>query len=138
MFGGKIICSDQMYILQNTCPVDTWLFIFKTLLPILKMQNGTIQLQHLLHLIEKGYFNAAKLQVAIDQKIPFSRENIDFFESEFDLMIKPHLEELYKHEVLFSSNSLCCTNKELLKVSVNCPSLSVISPISNTASPESI
>ena len=53
-------------------------------------------------------------------------------------MIKPHLEELYKHEVLFSSNSLCCTNKELLKVSVNCPSLSVINPISNTASPESI
>ena len=79
MFGGKIFCSDQMYILQNTCPVDTWLFIFKTLLPILKMQNGTIQLQHWLHLIEKGHFNAAKLQVAIDQKIPFGRENIDFF-----------------------------------------------------------
>ena len=78
-FGGKIICNDQMYILQNTCPVDTWLFIFKTLLPILKMQNGTIQLQHLLYLIEKSYFNAAKLQVAIDQKIPFGRENIDFF-----------------------------------------------------------
>ena len=61
MFGGKIICSDQMYTLQNTCPVDTWLFIFKTLLPVLKMQNGMTQLQHLLHLIEKGHFNAAKL-----------------------------------------------------------------------------
>ena len=115
-FGGKIICNDQMYILQNTCLVDTWLFIFKTLLPILKMQNGTIQLQHWLHLIQKGHFNAAKLQVAIDQKIPFGRENIDFFGSEFDLMIKPYLEELYKHEVSSSCNSPYCTNKEILKV----------------------
>ena len=127
-FGGKIICNDQMYILQNTCPVDTWLFIFKTLLPILKMQNGTIQLQHWLHLIEKGHFNAAKLQVAVDQKIPFGRENIDIFGSEFDLTI----------EVSSSCNSPYCTNKEILKVSVNCPSLSIINPISNTASPESI
>ena len=55
MFGGKIICGDKMYNLQNTCPVDTWLFIFKTVLPILKMHNGTTQLQHLLHLIEKGH-----------------------------------------------------------------------------------
>ena len=114
MFDGKIICNDQIYILQNTCPVDTWLFIFKTLLPILKMQNGTIQLQHLLHLIKKGHFNAAKLQVAIDQKIPFGRENIDFFGSEFDLMIKPYLEELYKHEVSSSCSSPYCTNKEIL------------------------
>ena len=112
MFGGKIICSDQMYILQNTCPVHTWLFIFKTLLPILKMQNGTIQLQHLLHLIEKGYFNAAKLQVAIDQKISFGRENIDLFGSEFDFMKKPYLEELYRHEAWSSCNSPYCTNKK--------------------------
>ena len=136
MFGGKIICGDKMYNLQNTCPVDTWLFIFKTLLPILKMHNGTTQLQHLLHLIEKGHFNAAKLQVAIDQKIPFGRENIAFFGSEFDLMIKPYLEKLYKHEVSSSCNSPYCTNKEILKESVNCPSLSIINPISNTASPE--
>ena len=32
-FVGKIICSDQIYILQNTCPVDTWLFIFKNSAP---------------------------------------------------------------------------------------------------------
>ena len=69
------------------------------------MQNGTIQLQHLLHLIEKGHFNAAKLQVTIDQKIPFGRENIDFSGSEFDLMIKTYLEELYKHEVSSRRNS---------------------------------
>ena len=104
MFGAKIICNDHMYILQNTCPVDTWLFVFKTLPPILKMQNGTIQLQHLLHLIEKCHSNAARLQVAIDQKIPFGKENIDFFGSEFDLMRKPYLEELYEHEVSSSCN----------------------------------
>ena len=38
--------------------------------------------------------STAKLQVAIDQKIPFGRKNIDFFGSEFDLMIRPYLEEL--------------------------------------------
>ena len=102
------------------------------------MQNGTIQLQHLLHLIEKGHFNVAKLQVAIDQKIPFGRESIDFFGREFDLIIKPYLKELYTHEVSSSCNSPYCTNNEILKVSVNCSSLSVINPISNTASPESI
>ena len=102
------------------------------------MLNGTIQLQHLLHLIEKGDFNTAKLQVAIDQMISFGRENTDFFGSEFDLMIKPYLEELYKHEVSSSCKSPYCTYKETLKISVNCPSLSVINPISNTASPDSI
>ena len=61
IFGGKIICNDQMYILQYTWAADIWLFIFKNLLPILKMQNGTTQVQHLLHLIVKGHFNAAKL-----------------------------------------------------------------------------
>ena len=50
--------------------------------------NGARQPQHLLHLIKKGNFNAAKRQVAIDQNIPFGRENIAFFENEFDLMIK--------------------------------------------------
>ena len=53
-------------------------------------------------------------------------------------MIKPYLEELYKHEVSPSCNSPYCTNKEILKVPVNCPSLSVINPISNTASPDSV
>ena len=28
---------------QNTCPVDTWLLIFKTMLLVLKMYNGTTQ-----------------------------------------------------------------------------------------------
>ena len=32
-----------MYNLQNTCPVDTWLLIFKTMLLVLKMYNGTTQ-----------------------------------------------------------------------------------------------
>ena len=138
MFGGEIICSDKMYNLQNTCPVDSWLFIFKTLLPILKTQNDTTQLQHLLHLIEKSHFNAAKLEVAIDQKITFGRENIDFFGSEFDLMVKLYLEELYKHDVSSSCNSPYCTNKKFLKESENCPSLSIINPITNTASPKSV
>ena len=76
MFGGEIIYSGKMYNLQNTYPVEKWLFIFKTLLRILKIQNGTTQLQHLLHLIEKGHFSAAKLQTGIDEKIPFGREII--------------------------------------------------------------
>ena len=76
MFGGEIIYSGKMYNLQNTYPVENWLFIFKTLLRILKIQNGTTQLQHLLHLIEKGHFSAAKLQTGIDEKIPFGREII--------------------------------------------------------------
>ena len=89
------------------------------------------------HLIEKGHFNAAKLQVAIDQKIPFGRENIDFFGNEFDLTTKPYLVELYKHEVSYSCNSPYCTNKEILKEAVNCPSLIVVNPVSNIASADS-
>ena len=56
----------------------------------------------------------------------------------FDLMIKPYLEELYKYEVSSSCNNPYCTNREILKELVNCPSLSIINAISNTASPENI
>ena len=58
MFGGKIVCSDKMYNLQNTCPVDTWLLIFKTTLLVLKMYNGTTQ-------------NAATKFTSFNQKGPF-------------------------------------------------------------------
>ena len=102
------------------------------------MQNGTTQLEYLLLLIKKGHFIAAKLQFAIGQKIPFGRENIDFLGSEFDLMIKPYLEELYKHEVSSCCNNPYCTNKETLKESVNCSLVTITNSISNSASPERI
>ena len=99
------------------------------------MQNGTTQLEYLL-LFKKGNFIAAKLQVAIVQKIPFGRENIDFLG--FDWMIKPYLEDLYKHEISSCYNNPYCTNKETLKESVNCSLVSITNSISNWASPERI
>ena len=45
--------------------------------------------------VAKCHFNGAKHQVAIDQKNLFGRENTDFFGREFDLKIKPYLEESY-------------------------------------------
>ena len=68
-FGGRIVFDDRLYQFQNTCAINTWFVIFKVLLPVLRNQKNTEQLQHLLQLIEKGHFNEAKLQVALDCNI---------------------------------------------------------------------
>ena len=74
-FGGRIIFDERLYQFQNTCAIDTWFVIFKVLLPVLRNQENTEQLQHLLELTEKGQFIEAKLQVALGCKLTFLEIN---------------------------------------------------------------
>ena len=74
----------------NTCPVDTWSTILRFLSLVLKNQENTSKLQHLLQMIQQKNFIAAKLEVANDNDIKSKKETIDFFGNEFDLMIKTY------------------------------------------------
>ena len=81
---------------QNTCRINTCFAIFKVLLPVLRNQEHTEQLQHLLQLIEKGHFNEAKLQVVLDCNIILFSGFIDYFGNEFNLIIKLYLQKFYQ------------------------------------------
>ena len=137
-FGGRIIFDERLYQFQNTCAIDTWFVIFKVLLPVLRNQENTEQLQHLLQLIEKGHFNEAKLQVALDCNISLTSGVIDFFGNEFNLIIKPYLQKFYQHEVNSSCENPYCLNKDILIECTSCQSLSIIDPGDNWIVPRKI
>ena len=137
-FWGRIIFDDRLYQFENTCAVDTWFVIFKVLLPVLRNQENTEQLQHLLQLIEKGYFNEAKLQVPLDCNISLTSGVIDFFGNEFNLIIKPYLQKFYQHEINSSCENPYCLNKDILIECTSCQSLSIIDPGDNWIVPRKI
>ena len=90
VFGDIISFQNTLYKFTNTCPVDTWSTILRFLSLVLKNQENTSKLQHLLQMIEQKNFIAAKLEVANDNDIKSKKETIDFFGNEFDLMIKTY------------------------------------------------
>ena len=137
-FGGRIIFDDRLYQFQKTCAIDTWFVIFKVLLPVLRNQENTEQLQHLLQLIEKGHFNAAKLQVALDCSISLTSRVIDFFGNELNLIVKPYFQKFYQHKVNSNCENPYCLNKDILIECISCPSLSIIDPGDNWIVPRKI
>ena len=137
-FGGRIIFDDRLYQFQKTCAIDTWFVIFKVLLPVLRNRENTEQLKHLLQLIEKGHFNAAKLQVALDCSISLTSRVIDFFGNELNLIVKPYFQKFYQHKVNSNCENPYCLNKDILIECISCPSLSIIDPGDNWIVPRKI
>ena len=107
-------------------------------MPVLRNQASAEQLQHLQQLIEKGHFNEAKIQVALDCNISLTTGAIHFFGNEFNLIIKPYLQKFYQHEVNSSCENPYCLNKDILIECTSCPSLSIIDPGDNWIVPQKI
>lgn len=112
MFGGSIKYNGKTVTFQNTCPVDTWFAVFKALLLKNTSLICTIKdetLKRLLLFLEKGAYNAAKLQVALLNKVTPKNNVLNFFGAEYEVVLKSLVAPFMVHKDRSSCDSPHCS-----------------------------
>ena len=113
-FGGSCVYQGDVVDFINTCPADTWLALFKVILPEINNIPMEKPFERLIRLVKFNEFNAAKLQVAEDNKLRQNKSFFSLLSSEYELIIKPYLSSYLQHTVSSKCNSKFCPSTDVV------------------------
>ena len=121
-FGGSINFNGSLHYFHNTCPVDTWLAVFKVLQINCKLRdNVNEEFNKLMLFVRKDQYSATKFMVAISNKIVSRKNSFNFYGSEFTLFIQHFL--LFHMCYIEESSCLFCPQKRSVREMSNVPTL---------------
>ena len=122
-FGGNIKFQGKDVKFLNTCPVDTWLAVFKSILEVIQTIPKSTSFERLLSFLKCNEYAAAKFQVAIDNKIVPRKQHLCFYGSEYSLIIQPYLNSYLACDLYSECDNQYCVNRNKQNILSECPTL---------------
>ena len=111
---GRPVCTNGniLYRFHNTCPVYNWLALLKVMENYFQNMKTEGLLKTILQYVRNCNYSEVKFDISVFKNLPIAGNGtIDFFGSEFEMIIEPPFGTFFSHFVTSECDSPFCINK---------------------------